>query len=119
VALMDQSRVAGAGNIYSNELCHLIHLHPETPANSLNRLDIIRLINIVKKLFPSAVAAGGTSFGDANTFRDIYGKQGEYQNYLTVYNRQGLHCSCGGEIIKYQLRNRSTFYCNRCQPLKR
>lgn len=118
VVLMDQSKVAGIGNIYANELCYLIHIHPETPANKLNRQDICRLINKSRVLFKAAVLARGTSFGDVNTYRSIKGKEGNYSRFLKAYNQEGERCICSGTIVKYHLRGRSTFICTKCQRKK-
>ena len=116
--LMNQSRIAGIGNIYACEICHELGVHPELPANCLTKQHLQRLVRVVPILLNSAIARGGTSFGDANTFRDIYGKEGQFSRYLKVYGKEGETCRCGGTINRLRLAGRSTFFCDNCQRMQ-
>ena len=113
VVLMDQSRLAGLGNIYANELCSLTKINPNRPANSLTRIELMRMVRMCPKLLNAAIAFGGTSFGDANTYRDVNGIEGRFAEKLSVYGRS--RCDCGSKIKKYKLGGRSTFHCVKCQ----
>lgn len=114
-ALMDQSRLAGLGNIYASELCYLAGVSPNRPANKLNRIELLRMIDGCTLMLDIAVRFGGTSFGDANTFRDLHGAEGTYRQRLMVYGKDKSKCRCGGTIVKTKMQGRSTFHCSKCQ----
>lgn len=116
IALMDQSRLAGLGSIYSSEACWLARVKPTLPANKLNRVEMMRLVVNVPLMLENAIRHGGTSLGDVNTFRCLYGYEGTYALNLNVYGREGQMCKrCKERIIKEVLGGRSTFSCDRCQ----
>lgn len=113
--LMQQDRLAGIGNIYSSELLNLAKIHPLRRASKLSYKQIAQLITRCKPLLASSIAKGGTSFGDVNTFRDIYSHEGQFSEQLRVYGRDRELCSCGGIIHKIKLDGRSTYFCSKCQ----
>ena len=113
--LMNQANLAGIGNIYASELLHLAKIHPLRIASKLSYKQIKQLINNCSQLLNSSIKHGGTSFGDANTFRNIYSHEGQFSEQLQVYGRDGKLCRCGGIIRKIRLDGRSTYYCQRCQ----
>jgi formamidopyrimidine-DNA glycosylase len=115
VALLDQSRIAGIGNIYASEICHLARIHPLRPASSVNSREFPRLVDAARKILPRAVVNGGTSFGDANTFRNLKGREGQFQPYLLAYGREGQKCRKGHKIVCEKVGGRSTFFCPTCQ----
>jgi len=117
-ALLQQSRLAGLGNIYSSEACWMARVHPERPARDLTRTELFAMIHGVPEMLLRSAMCGGTSFGDANSFKDIFGHEGRNLENLKVYGRDGLECKrygCSGTIQRVVMAGRSTFFCDRCQ----
>jgi formamidopyrimidine-DNA glycosylase len=111
--LLDQSRVAGVGNIYAVEACYIARIDPRRPARSLDRNDARRLHRAIRKVLAAAVERRGTTFSD---YRDVLGEGGAFQNELKVYDREGERCGrCRGEIVRVVLAGRSAYYCPGCQ----
>lgn len=115
--LLDQSFVAGIGNIYADEILFRARLHPLTPGSFLRKPALRRLWQSTRETLASALAARGSSIRD---YTDALGKEGNYQNFHQVYGRESLPCpSCGEKIARLRLGGRSTFFCPRCQKKKR
>lgn len=111
--LMDQTILAGLGNIYANEILHYAGIRPTMRAWRLGRTRAERLAQVTPTLLREAIRWCGTSFSD---YRDAEDRRGEFQNHLRVYDREGKPCAeCGGKIKRISLGNRSAFYCSRCQ----
>lgn len=114
VMLMDQSKVAGVGNIYANEALWMTKIHPRTAANSLSDKQIGRLYKNLLMVLRKGIKYGGAS---ENTFVTVEGKEGSFQKYFQVYAQKGKlcpHCK-KSEIEKFFLGGRGTFYCPSCQ----
>jgi len=112
--LLDQRKVAGVGNIYASEACHLARIHPQTPAGGIDAAGARRLHRAIRQVLAGAVAAGGTTLRD---YRTAEGWEGAYQFALRAYGREGLPCPrCGKAIVRVVFSNRSAFHCPRCQP---
>lgn len=120
-ALLDQSAVAGLGNIYVCEALHRAGLSPRKPASRLARRDkaptpaAIRLAQCVRDVLEEAVAAGGSSLRD---HRATDGSLGYFQHNFRVYDREGEACprpGCSGRVRRIVQSGRSTFYCAACQ----
>lgn len=117
--LMDQEAIAGIGNIYGDEICFEARINPERPANSLTRPERERLLAAIPAVLRKAIEYCGTS-GEDETYTDIYGNLGEFQNMLAVYGRDGQPCRvCGTAIKRSVWQNRSIHYCSKCQPRRR
>lgn len=116
-ALLDQTRIAGLGNIYADESLHRARVHPETPTGALSDADIDRLTAAIKHVIAGGVAHNGTTF-DAEGFRDAFGNPGGNLEHLAVYHRHGQPClTCGADTIaRMRLAGRSTHWCPTCQP---
>jgi formamidopyrimidine-DNA glycosylase len=115
--LLDQSFIAGIGNIYADEILFRSGIHPLTPAGRLSPKKRETLYSAIRDLLTEAVASGGSSIRD---FRDSEGRQGRFQISHQVYSRKGEDCPvCGNSIDRIQVGGRSSFFCPRCQPLKR
>lgn len=113
-ALLDQSLVAGLGNIYADESLFLSGLRPSTPCCQLRTEHIQHLRTSIVEVLSTSLTAGGTTFSD---FRDVKGVNGNYGGMAWVYGRQGQPCrSCGSEIERIKLVGRSTHFCPQCQP---
>lgn len=118
-ALLDQSLIAGLGNIYVCEALHRAGLSPRRAASSLARKDgtpsvrAQRLAQAIREVLTEAVAAGGSSLRD---YRKPDGCLGYFQHRFRVYDRAGEPCSrCGARVQKITQSGRSTFCCGHCQ----
>lgn len=112
-ALLDQTKVAGIGNIYADEALFYAKISPEKPANQLSKEELILLHEAIQKVLILGIAREGASL-------DIYAKpdgtRGEMQNEVAVFRRTGQPCrSCGSTIERKRLHGRSTHFCPTCQ----
>lgn len=113
--LLSQRVVAGLGNIYVDEALHLAGLHPERAA--LSRAEARRLHAAIQEVLAGGIRNRGTTFKD---YRDGMGRYGTNQDFLRVFDREGLPCPrCGALIEKTRVGNRGTYLCPRCQRAKR
>jgi len=113
--LLDQTRIAGIGNIYADETLFGARVHPETPASSLRAEAIERLYLAMRKILASAVEAGGSTLTDAG-YHDANGNAGDFQFSHKVYDRKGEPCLvCGTPIQVKRIGGRSSHFCPRCQ----
>ncbi len=115
-ALMDQSRLAGIGNLYASEILHLAKIHPAARANSLRPSDWNRVADAMREILTAAIAHQGSTLRDG-TYRIARDEPGNFQACHRVYQRAGEKClQCGkGEILRIIQSQRSTFFCPRCQ----
>ncbi|MEJ2050727.1 MAG: zinc finger domain-containing protein, partial [Calditrichota bacterium] len=105
--------IAGIGNIYANEILFRAGINPFRPAKSINRKEREKLFQAIRYILEKAISHFGTTY---SAFQTVEGNDGENQNFLKVYQKEGESCSrCGGEIKKVYINNRSTFYCEKCQ----
>jgi formamidopyrimidine-DNA glycosylase len=114
-ALLDQSNVAGLGNIYVCEALYRAHIHPERHAGDLKKSEIERLAVHIRGVLVDAIDAGGSTLRD---FAGADGTLGGFQERFDVYGREGALCRCGakkGTIARIVQSGRSTFYCPACQ----
>ncbi len=111
--LMDQTFIAGVGNIYSQEALFRARIDPRQSACSLNKGEINRLYAVLRKILQNAVKDRGSS---VDTYTDGRGKKGVFHLRLKVYGRQGQRCpSCGRPLKKVTIEGRTTCFCPRCQ----
>ncbi|CAN5738247.1 bifunctional DNA-formamidopyrimidine glycosylase/DNA-(apurinic or apyrimidinic site) lyase [soil metagenome] len=113
--LLDQSLIAGIGNIYADEALYRAAIHPLTPASSLDRRSIAFLHRSVRFVLRQSINRHGTSF---SSYRDSEGNAGTNQYSLQVYGlgRKYQPCRrCGTELICIQVAGRSSHVCARCQ----
>ena len=120
-ALLDQSLIAGLGNIYVCEALHRSGLSPKRAAGTLARRDgspaerANLLADTIRAVLAEAVEAGGSSLRD---HRQADGSLGYFQHRFRVYDREGEPCpreGCGGTVRRLVQSGRSTFYCSTCQ----
>lgn len=116
VALLDQKRVAGIGNLYASEILHRARIHPETPADELTAAQLRRLTETTTQVLEEAIRYEGSTLSDG-TYRNALNQAGGYQNAHRVYDREGERCpTCGRATIERIVQaQRSTFFCPRCQ----
>ncbi|MCX7624373.1 MAG: bifunctional DNA-formamidopyrimidine glycosylase/DNA-(apurinic or apyrimidinic site) lyase [Thermomicrobium sp.] len=114
-ALLDQSLLAGIGNIYADEALFRAGLHPARRCDTLSRADVERLLAELRTVLSEAIEAAGTTIRD---YRDGTGRPGSYQFRLRVYGKPaGTPCPrCDGPLERVRLAGRSSTYCPRCQP---
>jgi formamidopyrimidine-DNA glycosylase len=111
--LLDQSHIAGVGNIYADEALFRARLHPLSPAGSMRpgHLDALRAAVIAA--LEAGIEWGGASIDD---YRDARGEMGSMQDEFLVHTREGEPCPCcGGPIVRIVVAGRSTYYCPSCQ----
>lgn len=113
--LLDQSVVAGIGNIYADEILFNAKIHPSRKANTLTKSELSRLTYSILEIIDKAVKAGGTTI---RTYENVFGELGNYQSNLKVYGRTGLPCvRCQTIIEKIKVAQRGTHLCPNCQKL--
>jgi formamidopyrimidine-DNA glycosylase len=112
--LLDQSFIAGVGNIYADEALWRARLHPLRPADTLTPVEVRRLHRAVRQVLREGIANRGASFSD---YVDARGEEGGNAERLAVYRRTGEPCyRCGRRIERIVVGQRSTHFCPRCQP---
>ena len=120
-ALLDQTNIAGLGNIYVCEALWRAHLDPRKPAGAIVEPDgkpsvrLVLLAEAIRAVIADAIAAGGSSLRD-HIRTD--GSLGYFQHSFSVYDREGHACrtpGCGGKVERIVQAGRSTFFCPRCQ----
>lgn len=112
--LLDQSFVAGIGNIYADEILFAIKVHPETKANRLSDEDIKNLISSTRKILNKAIKAGGTTI---RSYTSSLGVTGRFQLSLNVHTMKKCPI-CNSDIDKIVVGGRGTYYCPKCQKIK-
>ena len=111
--LLDQTFVAGVGNIYADEALHRAKIHPLRRADELTDAEIVRLHEMVRTVLSDGIDYEGAS---VNWYRKPDGTPGESQNHLFVYGRDGEAClNCGTLIEKIRVGQRGTHFCPNCQ----
>ena len=111
--LLEQTAVAGVGNIYADESLFRARLHPERSAATLSGAEALRLARALRQVLAEAVRRRGSSVDD---YVDASGLPGSFQKVLRVYGRAGRPCRrCGTKIVRLQIAGRSTHFCPRCQ----
>ena len=112
-ALLDQTLVAGVGNIYADEALFGAGIRPQTPCRRLSNTRLERLHGALVQVLEQSIGAGGTTFSD---FRDLTGTNGNYGGMAWVYRRSGQPCRrCGTTIARSTLAGRSSHWCPSCQ----
>lgn len=112
--LLDQTFVAGVGNIYADEALHRAKIHPERGVNTLNDDELTRLHAEVRGALIDGIEHEGASI---SWYRKPDGTQGESQKHFYVYGQDGEPCrTCGTTIVKTRVAQRGTHFCPTCQP---
>lgn len=109
--LLDQSFVAGIGNIYADEICFATHILPTRPASELNDDDCDLLIQATRTILAAAIKQGGTTI---RSYTSSLGVTGRFQQELMIHTRQLCGC-CNHEVKKIRVGGRGTYYCPVCQ----
>lgn len=114
VALMDQRRLAGVGNIYANEALWRAGIDPSRESQAITAQESSRLLLELRAVLTASIAARGTSFRD---YRDARGERGAFVEQLAVYGRAGADCPrCGRRLVgTHAIDGRGTVFCPTCQ----
>ena len=113
--LLDQSVVAGLGNIYVDEVLWETKIHPLSMANSIPDTKVAELHDNINSLIELAIAERGTT---VHTYLDANGKTGGFQKMLQVYGHKGEPCMrCGTPLEKIKVNGRGTTFCPKCQVI--
>jgi len=111
--LLDQSVVAGLGNIYVDEVLFAAGVHPTRKAHTLGREEIQKIHAATCDILRRAIGLRGTTF---DSYHDAFGETGKFQHQLKVFTRAGEPCpQCATEIIKSRVAGRGTHACPSCQ----
>lgn len=113
--LLDQSLVAGIGNIYADEILFATKVKPHRKTGDLEKKEIKKMFQNIKKILQKAVDFRGTTF---NNYRDADGVKGSFKKMLKVYQRKDEKCfrkNCSGIIQKIKIAGRGTHFCSICQ----
>jgi formamidopyrimidine-DNA glycosylase len=110
--LLDQSIVAGLGNIYVCEALYRAGIHPRRAGGSISMERLKRLVPAIHDVIEEAIAAGGSTLRD---FSSPDGELGYFSKKFAVYDREGQPCACGGNVRRIVQGGRSTFFCPKCQ----
>ncbi len=111
--LLDQTIIAGIGNIYADEACFRAGLRPDAPASKQKPEKLAVLLGHIKDVLNESIEECGSSIRD---YRDANGDAGAFQNRFKVYGRAGQACTvCGKTLAKTVVAGRTTVYCGHCQ----
>ena len=111
--LLDQTIVAGIGNIYADESLYLAGISPFREAKTIKKDELFKLKKSIVNVLKKSIGSGGTTFSD---FRDLDGENGNFGLQTNVYRRTGKKChKCGKLIERQKVAGRSTHWCPKCQ----
>ena len=116
VAMLDQRKIAGIGNLYASEILHLARIHPERASSTLSGAQLQAIRAATQQVLNEAIAYEGSTLSDG-TYRNALNRSGGYQNAHRVYDRADELClSCGkGQVVRIVQAQRSSFFCPVCQ----
>lgn len=111
--ILDQTVIAGLGNIYADESLAVAGISPMRLAGDVEEVEFPKLVEAINRVISQGIRNHGTTFRD---YKDGEGQKGSNQNFLLVYGRGGEPCKKCGEILsKIKVGGRGTVYCGRCQ----
>lgn len=115
--LLDQSFLAGIGNIYSDEILWETNIHPLSKPNKISKEKLQKIFEMMNKILKFSIKKGGDSKSD---YRNVFGEKGEFQNFHKVYGRKKEKClksKCSGIIERIVIKRRSSHFCPKHQVL--
>ena len=111
--LLDQSIIAGIGNIYADEILFKSKINPNRYGKNLKDNDLLNIINYTREILSKSIEYGGTTI---RSYTSSLGVIGHFQDYLMVHQRENEECRvCQSIIIKTKVNGRGTYYCPKCQ----
>ena len=112
-AILDQSVIAGVGNIYADESLWAAKIHPARLVGSIKPAELKKLYTEVRFVMNLSIEKGGST---NRNYVNAEGKKGSYMEFARVFRREGLDCPrCGDEIVKIRVAGRGTHVCPSCQ----
>ena len=115
VALLDQSIIAGVGNIYASEALWKSGISPKRKASRISMSSVQKLVEAIRLVLREAISSGGSTL---RNYRTLSGNLGYFQHHFNVYDKENCPCpraDCDSIIARIMLGGRSTFYCKKCQ----
>jgi formamidopyrimidine-DNA glycosylase len=113
--LLDQSVVAGIGNIYADEALYRAGVHPGRSGNSLQKREIEKLYTAIQTVLQLGIEQKGSSL---QNYVRLDGLKGSFQDQHQVFRKTGQPCpTCGHPIERILIAQRSTHFCPHCQPI--
>jgi len=114
-AILDQTVLAGVGNIYADESLWMSKIHPASKVKDVSDAKLKLLLTSIKEVLQLSIDKGGST--DKN-YVDAEGKKGSYLQFANVFRREGQPCPrCGTELIKIKVATRGTHVCPKCQKI--
>ena len=112
--ILDQTIIAGLGNIYADETLFMSKIHPTTKSGQITKNQAKTIIENAKKVMEKSIDSGGSTLKD---YKKPDGTKGDYlDKFAQVFNRQGKSCPrCGTKLEKIKVAGRGTHFCPRCQ----
>ncbi len=115
-ALLDQSFIAGLGNIYTDEMLFAVRVHPRRLTDRISQKKLIAMHGAMQAMLKRSITMMGTT---VDTYTGVNGRTGSFQKYLLVYGRDSEPCpNCGTTIRREKVGSRSAHYCPKCQRLR-
>ena len=115
--LLNQSVVAGIGNIYADEALWGAHVHPASQVGALSDRALHEVLDEAAAVMEMSIELGGST---ARNYVDAEGRRGAYLDFARVFRREGQPCQrCGTTIVKTRVAGRGTHLCPRCQRVRR
>lgn len=115
--LLDQSLIAGIGNIYADEILYEAQIHPLTIGSKITKLQAQSLVDITRSILKHAIEAGGTTIRSYTSSLNVTGR---FQINLKGYGQAGKPCErCGTAMTRINVGGRGTVFCEQCQKVKR
>lgn len=112
-SLLDQSIIAGIGNIYDDEILYLSKINPKRKSNTITEKECLSIIKNTREVLNRAIEFGGTTI---KSFTSSEGVHGLFQQELLVHGKKDELCpKCGTKIEVVKINGRSTYYCPKCQ----
>lgn len=111
--LLNQTILAGVGNIYADESLFAARIHPASRANAIPAARLALLCRELQRIMLEAIDAGGSTIND---YRNAYGQHGIFQERFQVYGKRGLPCPlCRSPLLALQIAGRTSTHCPSCQ----
>lgn len=111
--LLDQSVIAGLGNIYVDEVLFASKIHPLKKSNTLTKKQVELILKFSKSILLKSIELGGSTI---NSYASLNKQEGQFQNFLKVHTKKGFACpDCKNIIEKIVVGGRGTYICSKCQ----
>ena len=116
IALLNQKLIVGIGNIYASEILFRAKIHPQRTCSSIEISEWDRILKITEEILTQAIESGGSTI---QNYKNTKGESGAFQKQHLVYGKKNNSClHCSKKILCIEQAGRSTFFCQKCQPMK-